>query len=102
MFGLSALVVSQSIVVNTYATITMLAAGAYYFYLTKHWKLLALMLGMGLAIHLLAFFTFIIFLFDVRLALISIAVLPFAVFFAMLPSLNTQKLSVNQLMEGSI
>lgn len=60
IYGLSALVISQSIIVNTYATTCMLAAGAYYFAVTKHWKLVGLMIGIGLAVHLLVGFVFII------------------------------------------
>jgi len=56
VYGLSALVISQSIIVNTYATTTMLAVGAYYFAVTKHWKLMGLMIGIGLAVHLLMVF----------------------------------------------
>lgn len=58
IYGLSALVICQSVIVNTYATTCMLAAGAYYFSIRKQWKLMALLLGVGLAVHLLSFFTF--------------------------------------------
>lgn len=66
VYGLSALVISQSIIVNTYATTTMLASGAFYFATTKHWKLMGLMLGIGLAVHLLAAFVFLIMLVGYR------------------------------------
>lgn len=56
LYGLSALVLSQSIIVNTYATTTMLAAGAYYFAIKQQWKRMALIVGIGLAIHLLMVF----------------------------------------------
>ena len=61
IYGLSAIVICQSIIVNTYATTCMLAIGAYYFAVKKHWKLMALFCGMGLATHLLFGFAFIIF-----------------------------------------
>ncbi len=56
IYGTSALVISQSIVIQTYALVCMLAVGAYYFAITKHWKLAALMIGLGCVVHLLAFF----------------------------------------------
>jgi len=59
-YGTSALVLSQSIVVNTYATTCMLASGAYYFAISKKWKLVGLMIGIGLAVHLLMGFVFLI------------------------------------------
>ncbi len=60
IYGTSALVISQSVVVQTYATVCLLATGAYYFFICKKWKLMGLMLGMGLAVHLLMGFVFII------------------------------------------
>jgi len=54
IYGGSALVISQSIIVETYSLVTMLGVGAYYFYLRKWWKRCALMLGLGLSVHLLA------------------------------------------------
>jgi len=53
IYGTSALVISQTIVVQTYATVCLLASGAFYFSLRKQWKLVGLMLGIGLAVHLL-------------------------------------------------
>ena len=53
IFGGSALVISQSTIVETYALITMCAIGAYYFSLKKRWWLCSIMLGAGLAIHTL-------------------------------------------------
>jgi len=64
IYGLSALVISQSIVIETYALVCFLAIGAYYFAINKKWKLMAVMLGLGLAVHLLSFIVaFIMFLF---------------------------------------
>jgi hypothetical protein len=60
--GLSAIVISQSIIIETYPLATMLATGAFYFAMKKKWYLTALFLGAGLAVHLLAFFVFFIFL----------------------------------------
>jgi hypothetical protein len=56
IYGCSALVISQSIIIQTYAITCMLASGAFYFATTKHWKLTALFIGMGLIVHLLMFF----------------------------------------------
>lgn len=60
--GLSAIVISQSIIIETYPLATMLATGAFYFVMKKKWYLTAVFLGAGLAVHLLAFFVFFIFL----------------------------------------
>ena len=62
IYGTSALVISQSTIIQTYATICMAASGAYYFALLKKWKLMALMLGIGLAVHALMGFVFVIML----------------------------------------
>ena len=53
MYGLSALVMSQSVIIQTYPVTCMLATGVYYFALNKRWKLMGLFMGMGLAVHLL-------------------------------------------------
>ncbi len=54
IFGGSALVISQSTIVETYALVTMLMTGAYYFCVKERWNMCSLMLGLGLATHLLA------------------------------------------------
>ncbi len=53
VFGGSALVISQSTIVETYALVTMFCVGAYYFSLKKRWWLCSVMLGAGLAVHTL-------------------------------------------------
>lgn len=60
IYGTSALVISQTIVVQTYATTCMLASGALYFSIRKQWKLMGLMIGIGLAVHLLMAFVWLI------------------------------------------
>jgi hypothetical protein len=60
--GMSAIVISQSIIIETYPLVTMLATGAFYFAMKKKWYWTAVFLGAGLAVHLLAFFVFFIFL----------------------------------------
>ncbi len=60
IYGTSALVICQTIVVQTYATVCMLASGTYYFAIQKKWKLVGLMLGIGLAVHLLMGFVLLI------------------------------------------
>jgi len=51
VFGGSALVISQSIIIETYALATMCGVGAYYFALKQRWLLASVMLGAGLAVH---------------------------------------------------
>ncbi len=58
IYGTSALVISQTVVVQTYATVCMTATGAYYFAICKRWKLMGLMIGIGLAVHILMAFVF--------------------------------------------
>jgi hypothetical protein len=60
--GMSAIVISQSIIIETYPLAAMFATGAFYFAMKKKWYLTAIFLGAGLAVHLLAFFVFFIFL----------------------------------------
>ena len=64
--GMSAIVISQSIIIETYPLATMLAAGAFYFAIQKKWYWTAVFLGAGLAVHLLAFFVFFIFFIGFR------------------------------------
>jgi len=54
LYGGSMLVISQSTIVETYALVSMLGMAAYYFYIKGMWKTTALMLGLGLSVHLLA------------------------------------------------
>ena len=61
MVGMSAIVISQSIIVETYPLVVMLATGAFYFAMKKKWYIMSIFLGAGLAVHLLAFFVFVIF-----------------------------------------
>jgi hypothetical protein len=51
VFGGSALVISQSTIIETYALATMCGVGAYYFTLKNRWLLASVILGAGLAIH---------------------------------------------------
>lgn len=60
--GMSALVISQSIIIETYPLVVMLATGAFYFAIKKKWYIASIFLGAGLAVHLLAVFVFGIFL----------------------------------------
>jgi hypothetical protein len=91
IYGTSALVISQTIVVQTYATVCLLATGAFYFAITKHWKLVGLMVGIGLAVHLLMGFVFLIMLGYMgyrknwKALLITIS---FGVFYAYIPLTN--------------
>ncbi len=58
LYGTSAMVISQSIIVNTYPLTTMCAIGAYYFAVKNKWKLSALMIGVAMATHLLGVLMF--------------------------------------------
>ncbi len=61
VFGGSALVISQSTIIETYALATMCGVGAYYFALKQRWIWTSVMLGLGLAIHpLLAFIVWVV------------------------------------------
>lgn len=56
VYGTSAIVISQSIVIQTYALVCLFASGSFYFAISKRWNLMALMIGLGCVVHLLAFF----------------------------------------------
>lgn len=62
VFGSSALVISQSTIVESYALTTMLGIGAYYFSIKKRWWLCAIFLGAGLAVHSLGIIPIIVIL----------------------------------------
>lgn len=51
IWGTSALAISQSTIIETYALVTMFGVMAYYFSLKKKWLLTALCLGAGGAVH---------------------------------------------------
>jgi hypothetical protein len=51
IFGGSAIVISQSTIVESYALVTMFGIGAYYFAEKENWLACALMLGAGAATH---------------------------------------------------
>ncbi|KKN79339.1 hypothetical protein LCGC14_0341210 [marine sediment metagenome] len=53
VFGGSALVISQSTIVETYALSTCFMLGAYYFSIKKQWLLVAVMIGLLWAVHTL-------------------------------------------------
>ncbi|MDD3461623.1 MAG: DUF2723 domain-containing protein [Mesotoga sp.] len=57
MFGGSALIISQSTIVETYALLTMLSVIGYYFTVKKHFTSAALAFGFGVAIHPIIGFT---------------------------------------------
>lgn len=50
-YGGSALAVSQSTIIETYALATMLSVWAYYMSLKKRWLFTSIILGIGLAVH---------------------------------------------------
>ena len=51
IFGSSALIISQSTIVESYALVTMFGLSAYYFSLKRKWLFVALSLGAGGAVH---------------------------------------------------
>ncbi|KKL20556.1 hypothetical protein LCGC14_2454270, partial [marine sediment metagenome] len=51
IYGGSALVISQSIIVETYTLATMCGVIAFYFVIKKRWVVVSIILGLGLAIH---------------------------------------------------
>jgi hypothetical protein len=51
MYGSSAMVISQSTIVETYPLVTMLCVAAYYFALKRKWSTSSLMMALGLAVH---------------------------------------------------
>ena len=61
IFGLAAIVVSTTSIVETYPLVTMFATGALWFALCKKWKTMAAMLGAGAAVHMLGVIAVIIF-----------------------------------------
>ena len=91
IYGTSALVISQTIVVQTYATVCMLASGTFYFAIRKQWKLVGLMCGIGLAVHLLMGFVWLIMMgykeyrYNWRALLITFS---FIAFYAYIPLTN--------------
>lgn len=51
IYGGSALVISQSTIIETYALATLLSVSSYYSWLKKKYVLTSLLLGLGLAVH---------------------------------------------------
>jgi hypothetical protein len=66
LYGTSALVLSQSIIVETYPLVCLFATGAYYFAMKKKWYWVAVCLGAGCAIHLLGFIIAAVFFFGYK------------------------------------
>src|SRR5271157_5780850 len=53
IYGTSAMVISQSTIIETYPIVAMLAVGAYWFAINKKWFWTAVFLGAGCAVHML-------------------------------------------------
>lgn len=94
MYGTSAIVISQSVIIQTYALTCMCATGAYYFAISKRWNLMAVMLGLGMVVHLLAFFVTLIMVIaykDFRKRWKSWAIMiSFMAFYAYIPLTNRE------------
>jgi len=56
IWGSSALMISQSTIIESYALVTTFGVGAFYFSLKKRWVLTALFLGLSITVHPLAVF----------------------------------------------
>jgi len=61
IYGTSAMVISQSTIIETYPIVCMLAVGAYWFAINKRWFWTAVFLGAGCAVHMLGVIVLIIF-----------------------------------------
>ena len=64
--GTSALILSQSIIVESYPLVCLCATGAYYFAMKKKWYWVAVCLGAGCAVHLLGFIVAAVFFFGYK------------------------------------
>jgi hypothetical protein len=51
IYGSSALVISQSTIIESYALSTMLAVGAYYYSIKQRWTMVIVFIGLMLAVH---------------------------------------------------
>lgn len=60
IFGASALVFAQAIIVETYAVVTFFSIAAYYFVLKKRWAWASAMIGFGLVTHHLMLLTWVV------------------------------------------
>ena len=61
IYGTSAMVISQSTIIETYPIVAMLAIGAYWFAINKKWYWVAIFLGASCAVHMLGVIVLIIF-----------------------------------------
>lgn len=87
----SALVISQSTIVESYPLVTMFGVGAYYFAENKRWLPCALMLGCGAAIHMLIGITALVLLISYRSLRnwkYLLAMASFGVFYLYIPLTN--------------
>jgi len=89
IYGGSALVISQSTIIETYALATMLSVGAYYCALKKKWIMVSVIIGLIWAIHtIFAWTTWIVLLVkykELRNVVLVIITLSFLAFYAYIP-----------------
>jgi len=95
VYGGSALVISQSTIIETYTLATMCGVGAYYFALTKRWSWSSVLLGIGIAVHpFLAFIAWVVLFFTYkemrnwRRYLITIAFFAFYLYIPIIGHIN--------------
>lgn len=89
IYGGSALVISQSTIIETYALATMLSVWAYYCALKRNWILVSVLIGLIWAIHTLFAWTIWVVLFikhkELRNVVLVIITLAFLAFYAYIP-----------------
>ncbi len=89
IYGGSALVISQSTIIESYALATMLSVGAYYFALKKKWVSVSIAIGLIWAIHTIFAWTTWLVLFitykELRNVILVIITLLFLAFYAYIP-----------------
>ncbi|KKM96877.1 hypothetical protein LCGC14_1173760 [marine sediment metagenome] len=89
IYGGSALVISQSTIIESYALATMLSVGAYYCALRKKWILASVMIGLIWAVHTIFAWTTWLVLFvtykELRNVVLVMITLAFLVFYAYIP-----------------
>ena len=89
IYGGSALVISQSTIIESYALATMLSVGAYYFALRKKWISVSVVIGLVWAVHTIFAWTTWLVLFvtykELRNVVLVLITLAFLGFYAYIP-----------------
>jgi len=89
IYGGSALVISQSTIIESYALATMLSVGAYYCALKKKWILVSVLIGLVWAVHTIFAWTTWLVLFitykELRNVVLVVITLSFLIIYAYIP-----------------